>query len=98
MFWFHALAEEITLLFRCLLDNCSLVLTRIVRGSDYSPAIALSEEKDKLVTENWRDRKRRNSGTHKYEQPDSSIHDTLTDSSFLYYVSTVYASQFLRKV
>ena len=26
-----------------------LGLTRAVRGSDYSPAIALSEEKDKLV-------------------------------------------------
>ena len=39
--------------------------TRTVRGSDYSPAIALSEEKDKLVTENWRDRKRRSNGTNK---------------------------------
>ena len=29
--------------------------TRAVRGSDYSPAIELSEQKDKLVTENWRD-------------------------------------------
>ena len=27
----------------------SQLLTRAVRGSDYSPAIALSEEKDKLV-------------------------------------------------
>ena len=26
------------------------VLTRTVRGSDYSPAIELSEQKDKLVT------------------------------------------------
>ena len=26
--------------------------TRAVRGSDYSPAIVLSQEKDKLVTEN----------------------------------------------
>ena len=26
-----------------------LIKTRAVRGSDYSPAIALSEEKDKLV-------------------------------------------------
>ena len=34
--------------------------TRAVRGSDYSPTIALSEEKDKLVIENWRDRKRKN--------------------------------------
>ena len=33
--------------------------TRAVRGSDYSPAIALSEEKDNLVTENSRDRKRK---------------------------------------
>ena len=31
--------------------------TRAVRGSDYSPAIVLSQEKDKLVTENWRVRK-----------------------------------------
>ena len=31
--------------------------TRAVRGSDYSPAILLSEEKDKFVTENWRERK-----------------------------------------
>ena len=31
--------------------------TRAVRGSDYSPAIVLSEEKDKFVTENWRERK-----------------------------------------
>ena len=29
--------------------------TRTVRGSDYSPAVELSEQKDKLVTENWRD-------------------------------------------
>ena len=28
---------------------------RTVRGSDYSPAVELSEQKDKLVTENWRD-------------------------------------------
>ena len=55
--------------------------SRTARGSDYSPAIVLSEEKDKLVTENWRDRKKKNR-TNKYEQPDSSIHDTLTDSSF----------------
>ena len=29
--------------------------TRTVRGSDYSPAVELSEQKDKLVNENWRD-------------------------------------------
>ena len=29
--------------------------TRTVRGSDYSPAVELSEQKDKLVTENWSD-------------------------------------------
>ena len=52
------------------------MITRAVRGSDYSPAIALSEEKDKLVSENWRDRNR-NNGTNKYEQPDFSIHNTL---------------------
>ena len=34
-------------------------LTRAVRGSDYSPAIALSEAKDKLVTENWKDREKK---------------------------------------
>ena len=34
----------------------SSLLTRAVRGSDYSPTVELSEEKDKkdkLVTENW---------------------------------------------
>ena len=31
--------------------------TRAVRGPDYSPAIVLSEEKDKFVTENWRKKK-----------------------------------------
>ena len=31
--------------------------TKAVRGSDYSPTIVLSEEKDKSVTENWRERK-----------------------------------------
>ena len=31
------------------------IKTRAVRGSDYSPATALSEEKGKLVTENWKD-------------------------------------------
>ena len=29
--------------------------TRTVRGSDHSPAVELSEQKDKLITENWRD-------------------------------------------
>ena len=33
------------------------VPTRADRGSDYSPAIVLSEEKDKFVTENWRESK-----------------------------------------
>ena len=33
--------------------------TRAVSGSDYSPATALSEEKDKLVTENWKDREKK---------------------------------------
>ena len=54
-----------------------------MRGSDYSLAIALSEEKD-LVTENWSDRKS-NDGLNKNEQPDSGIHNTLTHSSCLYY-------------
>ena len=55
---------------QCLLDNPRSVTvnnkrliskhkksekTRTVRGSDYSPAVELSEQKDKLVTENWRD-------------------------------------------
>ena len=35
------------------------VSTRGDRGSDYSPATALSEEKDKLVTENWKDREKK---------------------------------------
>ena len=34
-----------------------LTETRAVRGSDYSPAIVLSEEKDKFVTESWSERK-----------------------------------------
>ena len=29
--------------------------TRAVRGSDYSPAIELSEQKDNFITENLRD-------------------------------------------
>ena len=33
----------------------SLTKTRTVRGSDYRPAVELSEQKDKLVTKNWRD-------------------------------------------
>ena len=36
-------------------DICICLITRAVRGSDYSPATVLSEEKDKLVPENWRD-------------------------------------------
>ena len=35
----------------------NIMITRAFRGSDYSPAIVLSEEKDKSVTENWRERK-----------------------------------------
>ena len=47
-------------LFYVIGNVCQVVLynfvqTRAVRGSDYSPAIELSEQKDKLVTENWRD-------------------------------------------
>ena len=34
--------------------------TRAVRGSDYSPTTELSEEKDKLIPENWRDREKKN--------------------------------------
>ena len=33
--------------------------TSAVRGSDYSPTTVLSEEKDKLVTENWNDREKK---------------------------------------
>ena len=52
------------------------VWTRAVRRFDYNPVIALAEEKDKLVTENWRD-KGRNNRMNKYEQPDFNIHNTL---------------------
>ena len=31
---------------------------RAVRESDYSPATVLSEKKDKLIPENWRDREK----------------------------------------
>ena len=51
--------------------------TRAVRGSDYSPAIALSEEKDKLVIKIREMEKGRNNRMNKYEQPDFSIHNTL---------------------
>ena len=37
----------------------STIVTRDVRGSDYSPTTVLSEEKDKLVPENWRDRQKK---------------------------------------
>ena len=68
--------------------------TRAVRGSDYSPTIALSEEKDKLVqTENWRNRiKRKINEMKKYEQPDFSIHNTL----YLFFMFvTLYCFNFL---
>ena len=49
-------------------------VTRAVRGSDYNPATALSEEKDKLVTENWKDREK------KYQRiipkPHAHLHST----------------------
>ena len=39
----------------CVVIICHFISkTRAVRGSDYSPAIVLSEEKD---TENWREKK-----------------------------------------
>ena len=72
-----------------------LTKTRAVRGSDYSPAIALSEEKDKLVTENWRDKIKKNNGTNKYEQPDFSI-QYIVFILPVCIVSTFYASQFWR--
>ena len=54
-------------------------LTRAVRGSDYSPTIVLSEEKDKFVTENWRKRKKwTNKATNKQQQPNSCINHTCT--------------------
>ena len=36
------------------------IKTRTVRGSDNSPTEVLSEEKDKLVPENWRGREKKN--------------------------------------
>ena len=51
--------EEVDHLFMMthIYDDTSPIFnkTRTVRGSDYSPAVELSEQKDKLVTENWRD-------------------------------------------
>ena len=39
---------------RIFLFENSLSETRTVRGSDFSPAVELSEQKDKLVAENLR--------------------------------------------
>ena len=49
--------EECTLHGRVNMMQCDLFMgtTRTVRGSDYSPAVELLEQKDKLATENWRD-------------------------------------------
>ena len=45
---YYNMPRQYTVVFRA-------VKTRTVRESDYSPAVELSEQKDKLVTENWRD-------------------------------------------
>ena len=47
-----------------LFDLVAANKTRAVRGSDYSPATVLSEEKDKLVPENSRDRKKNIKGLY----------------------------------
>ena len=54
---FHRLANYLILLLKTEKTNrlsnfshVNTVKTRTVRGSDYSPAIELSEQKDKLVT------------------------------------------------
>ena len=48
--------------------------TRAVRGSNYSPTTVLSEEKDKLVTENWRDRDKKISKDSTKTTRTSSFH------------------------
>ena len=57
---------------------------RAVREADYSADIALSEAKDKLVMKMGETEKRRTNRMNKYDQSDSSIHMTLTHSSFMY--------------
>ena len=46
---------------QCFRTSMNVRKGRAVRGSDYSPATVLSEEKDKLVPENWRDREKQTS-------------------------------------
>ena len=48
--------------------------TRAVRGSDYSPTTVLSEEQDKLVTENWNDREKKISKDYTKTTCTSSFH------------------------
>ena len=52
----------------------STIVTRDVRGSDYSPATVLSEEKDKIVPENWRDREKKISKDYTKTTNTSSFH------------------------
>ena len=56
--------------------------TKAIRGSDYSPAKVLSEEKDTLVPENSRDREKNNI---KYNiiipKPHAQLHSMLKTSA-----------------
>ena len=74
-------------------ENEMQTLTRAVRGSDYSPAIVLSEEKDKSYKlKIGKTEKGRNNEMKKYEQPDFSIHNTL----YLFFMFvTLYCFNFL---
>ena len=53
--------------------------TKAVRGPDYSPATVLSEEKDKLVTENWR--RRDNKYQRIIPKPHAHLHSMQKTSS-----------------
>ena len=52
--------------------------------SDYSPAIALSEEKTTLVTKLGRQKKEKNNGMNKHKQPDFSKHNTMNLCLYCY--------------
>ena len=58
--------------------------TRAIGGSDYSPTMVLSEEKDKFVTENWREKK---NGPIKEQISSSSLIPVYTDCPHVYQVS-----------
>ena len=62
--------------------------TRAVRGSDYSSAIVLSEEKEKFVLKIGEKEKWTNKGTNKQQQPNSCIHDRSTNCQHVHQVST----------